>query len=148
MTFKVLVYCHNYDINTRGHFMLDFIGKKINDYNVSDLPLKIETLDISPGGTYTCDGFAHHSDCRFPHKFDLVFLPDCGGNWYKYQIANYWDGLIEIIENVKGLINPGGHLIFSKVINPEFAKIVKRKYKPLIEKESIYSTTHYIVSVD
>lgn len=45
----------------------------------------IDTIDIVPGGTLIEDGFDSSFIESHPNEYDLVFVPDCAGNWYYYQ---------------------------------------------------------------
>ena len=145
--FSVLVYCHNYNIDTHGHYLLNYIGKKINEYNIANLPIKIETLDILKGGTYSCDGFTKDviSNCKLVDKFDLVFIPDCGGKWYKCNESHDSKCLIDMINNVKMIVKNKGHLIYSKILYPTIEHILNNYFHPIIEKENKYGTIHFII---
>jgi hypothetical protein len=137
MVNSMLVLCHPKPIETHWLYK-DEILPTINE-NKIDL---VATVDILPGGDIQADAFSDKFINDNEERWDIVYVPDCGGKWYKYQILKdvertkyidkYGDEIIktehieydflEQYDNFKGLIlklyrlvKPGGYLHFSKL---------------------------------
>lgn len=129
------IYRNNNEIN---------IISLINEYSASTLskelgiketdPLIIETIDLFPGANYKIDGFSDEFINANLERYDLVFIPDCGGLWYELQeeyiiekgkiinkfteeeINNNLSLLIEYILKVLKLVKNNGIIAFSKIL--------------------------------
>lgn len=127
---KMLVYCHPRIIQKRGdHFLWDFFtetveknGSKINNF-------KISSVDVLPGGTWQGDAFSADFAKNHKDEFDLVFVPDCGGNWFHYQdpVLNL-NGIYDLVSAALSIVKPGGKLLVSKFIAPNLANLIAAKF--------------------
>lgn len=142
---KILIYCHPYNIkfednNTPDkyvHYDIDIIRKYTYEYTQREKEYDLFTIDNKNGGTIMTDGFSDDFYLFFSNFFDIVFLPDCGGNWYYYQESGEFDKFINIIENTKRIVK--GKVIFSKIINDDFLEKLKGMYKfDYINKNHLY----------
>ena len=116
---KVLVQGHPYpwDNNSHKHFLYDDIIKNTNKNTI------IQTADISTtiiGPDIQMDAF--NPPERSHNHYDVLWLPDLGGEWYVKQnlhelpeyIANQ---LIGLIEKAKVVVKPGGIIFVSKILD-------------------------------
>jgi hypothetical protein len=135
MVKSMLVLCHPRSIETHWLYE-DEILPTINENKIE----LVKTVDILPGGDIEADAFSDKFINDNEGKWDIVYVPDCGGKWCKYQILkdqirtiyrNEYgiEGKVDIFynfsdqyEHFKGLIlklyrlvKPGGYLHFSKV---------------------------------
>lgn len=132
---NVLIYCHpkKITLTNKNHFQYNFFESKIfeiienNKLNIKDL--KIYTIDIlNKESDFIIDGLNINNTFVnvYNNKFDLVFLPDCGGIWYNAQNDKKFDLIVDIINNCKNLlkINSYSRLYFSKIIYPELKQYI------------------------
>jgi hypothetical protein len=144
--YKVLIYCHPHKVfwinNTLyGHWMaplmqqiiLQMIEKKTDN-------VIIKTVDIIKGGDFNEDAFHENFYKKHCNEYDLIFLPDCAGEWYYLQ-CNYEEDYVihlkhdnycykspdelkemflNIIKNVDSMLKNGGRLYISKFIQTGF----------------------------
>lgn len=145
-TRKMLVYCHPHPIKKAGdHFLWNFFsetvakeGKKMSDFAIS-------SMDILPGGTIQADGFSDDFVQKHLNEYNLVFVPDCGGNWIKYQdpILNL-NGIYDLISTVLKVVKPQGKLILSKFVAPNLAKLVAAKFDGTIINTPLWAGLDFV----
>lgn len=133
---NVLVFCHPKLINLDGgHWNLDCFIKTIdvfinntygNQYDPSQHNVIFKTVDIKRGGNYVGDGFSRDFCTKYQGQFDIVYLPDCGGQWFQLQEDGNYEQFIELLNNITLLINSNGIIWLSKFIYPEFKKIAEQ----------------------
>ena len=137
---NILVFCHRNLITLSsgkysGHWNLECFLDTIdlfirNTYGGSYDPrahnLIFQTIDVKSGGNYVDDGFSLSFCQRFQGQFDLVYLPDCGGQWYHLQEAHNYEEFRHLLNNVLLLINSHGVIWTSKFIYPEFKTLVEQ----------------------
>ena len=140
---NILIYCHPKSANThflKNHLIIPaLIGEDINNdvekekalnkgKLIYDKANKI-TLDITNyeslnvfsnyGPTILADGFSDD----FIDKnqiYDYVFLPDCSGDWWFFQINKKYDKFINLILKLTKLLKIDGKLIMSKFVNEKY----------------------------
>ena len=131
-TIRMLIYCHDDTITYRkenkegdklwsheqgGAYKCSIIVERIIDMNGwGDSNIHIDTIDILPGGTFKEDGFSDTFIDKHVGKYDLVYLPDCAGDWYKLQTEGRkdFDTLLLIILSISRLVKKEGILVLSK----------------------------------
>ena len=104
----VLILCHNkkvtgtfspdYRLDNHFYGICGIYKALFEEYNLEGEPT-FETIDIIPGGTYTQNAFSNDFIDRHREYYDLVMVPDCGGEWFEYQSPN-------IQNKTKGLFSP------------------------------------------
>jgi hypothetical protein len=109
----VLILCHNKIVtgtfntgNPDSSYILEnhFYGScgiykaLFEEYHLSGEPI-FETIDILPGGTYSGNAFSDEFINEHIEVYDLVMVPDCGGEWFEYQSPT-------IRNKTKGLFSP------------------------------------------
>jgi len=143
----VLILCHpkqvtgtfspEYQLNNHwwgGHEGKKNIYKRLfEEYRLIGEPI-FQTIDVKPGGTYVADAFSDEFINSNINKYDLVMVPDCGGQWYNYQIdiiGNLFESrklseyeknmrkssLISLCINLTKVVKNGGIICFSKFID-------------------------------
>lgn len=153
---KILIFCHTKNVtgdieNISNHWLSGLITELGKKLNIIGTPI-IHTVDTNNTAiekpTFNEDGFSDKFINEHIKEYDLVFIPDCGGEWYtlqnKYQNIKRDDGsnfikllsceeincnlskLIDIILNTVKLVKPGGLILFSKFLYEEKC-IVKGK---------------------
>jgi hypothetical protein len=148
----VLILCHpkpvtgtfypDYQLN--NHWWGGYDGKKniykrlFEEYGLIGEPI-FETIDVKQGGTYVADAFSDEFINSNINKYDLVMVPDCGGQWYEYQSdinGNLSEDekntrksfLIALCINLTKVVKNGGIICFSKFMNKSSCIIEGRKY--------------------
>jgi len=133
---SVLIYCHPRKFDT-CHWQYSLIAKEIEDRfkGTKGSEVFVDTVDTIAGGTYKEDGFSDVFINKHKGTYDLVFLPDCGGLWYKIQSTGTPYELISLIDNIRGLLKPSGTLFISKILDPIFKLALETNYgKTFINK--------------
>lgn len=128
-----LIYCHPRPYDT--HWQIDYfhsITQKLGFKNV-----KYSTLDIINKPDILADGFKGEFieiNSKYP-IYDIVILPDCGGDWYLKNDDTIT--IFNIINNILKIIKEGGKLYLSKIIEPINIDVIyqefNKKYKCEIE---------------
>lgn len=148
--YKILIFCHPYiikakkinNIKNTNHFLNKDIIILSKELGIKEAdPLIIETIDLFAGANYKIDGFSDEFINANLERYDLVFIPDCGGLWYKLQeeyiiekgkiinkfteeeINNNLSLLIEYILKVLKLVKNNGIIAFSKILFDKKCKI-------------------------
>jgi hypothetical protein len=129
------------------HFWGNSIQSFIEKENIPK-PIKIETIDLLPGGTYQNDIFDDIFVKEHYETYDQIYLLDCGGIWYVLQtldipdnFAKYYNSneIIEmrkimrhltheeisnvielLIKKIYSMLKPNGICLFSKFTNSNF----------------------------
>lgn len=131
-TIRILIYCHE-DIITyrkenkegdklwshdqKGAYKCSNIVEKIIDMNGwGDSNIHIDTIDIISGGTFKEDGFSDTFIDKHVGEYNLVYLPDCAGDWYRLQTdaQKDFETLLLIILSISRLVKKEGILVLSK----------------------------------
>lgn len=127
-TTHILVYCHNKKIKTdmnhtkidNGHWQFEIFNSIINMYNLNNIIIK--TVDILPGGDYMADGFSDDFINKYSGKFNIVILPDCGGDFFTFQENKQIEKLNALFEKILRLLKINGILIVGKILNEDYYK--------------------------
>ena len=86
---KILIYCHNRIVDlTRAntnHWQGPIFKQLLTERGIDPMKIKVDTIDIVPGGTIVADGFSKSFIDSHENEFDIVILPDCGGLWIEFQ---------------------------------------------------------------
>jgi len=126
ITKKILVYCHPIAIKKRSNHWL-YNNGYFDKFMDSKYKYIIETVDTqSKNGdnpTHLADGFSEKFITSHKYEYDIVFVPDCGGDWYNIQIKNIpidnkKNELYTLITAVLVLLTTAGIAVFSKFISP------------------------------
>jgi hypothetical protein len=90
----VLILCHpkpvsgtfspDYILNNHFYGSCGIYKALFEEYHLSGNPV-FHTIDILPGGTITDNAFSDNFINGHIEKYDLVMVPDCGGEWFEYQ---------------------------------------------------------------
>lgn len=120
---NILVYSHPKPIlKPKDHFMYDIFDKVVKDSGSEIKNYNIYTLDIRDNPHILTDGFAPEFINKYVSEppFDYVFMPDCGGPWYRLQDPDFkgFSPIIELIDLVLKIVKPGGKLVIGKFIKP------------------------------
>lgn len=114
---NILVYCHpriitykrlsNNDIEIENHWWSGIIKQIIIEQNLINKNIVIDTVDIKEGGTYHENGFSKKFINRFKNYYDLIFVPDCSGDFYysQFNIDEIDDELNDYTKKIKYIIN-------------------------------------------
>jgi hypothetical protein len=127
---KVLILCHNklvtgtFDpltLNNHWFGLYDIFPRLFKKYNLEGNPL-FETVDVKPGATYQEDAFSDDFINSHQCEYDLVMVPDCGGNWVDFQFLESEDSepLIKLCLKITQMVKPNGIILFSKFINRDY----------------------------
>ena len=66
---------------------------------------------------------------------DIVYVPDCGGDWYNTQTSFNPDKMIDIIEKLFEWVKEGGYLYVSKLMDDN----IKQFFTNVLEFEQVRS---------
>ena len=131
-----------------------FWGKSIQSFIEKEnipKPIKIETVDPLPGGTYENDIFDENFVKENYEKYLQIYLIDCGGIWYVLQTldipeneSRYYNtkeiremrkimrnlkeeelyGVIKLLlKKIYSMLKPNGICVLSKFTNPIFQEV-------------------------
>ena len=153
-----------------SHYELEFFNrmisrkdlKKINVETLDVQPLTIQSQIMMPPRVWNniskyykhniADGFDIISPMSFinTHKeiYDIVFVPDCGGEWYNIgelrDEQSRREKYVQLINNILSIVKPNGWLLVSKFLSPGVINLVTSGLKEInIQAEIItgnYST--------
>jgi SAM-dependent methyltransferase len=121
---KMLIYCHNRIVDlTRAdtnHWQGPIFKQLLRERRIDSTKIKVDTIDIVPGGTIVGDGFSKSFIDSHENEFDIVILPDCGGKWYEFQKEEHTDekfqSLLSLMIELLRLVKPGGIIMFGKIL--------------------------------
>jgi hypothetical protein len=91
---KILIFCHNQivpSLDSKYHFLAEDIKILCEEENIIDPT--IDTVDILSGAVYKDDGFSDEFIEKNLNKYNLVFVPDCGGLWEYLQRTALYNNL-------------------------------------------------------
>ncbi len=136
---NILVYSHPKPIlEPKDHFMYGIFEEVVKDSGSDIKNYNLYTLDISGSPHIKADGFSPEFINKYSSNppFDFVFMPDCGGPWYRLQDRDFqgFEPLIKLIESVLQIVKSGGKLVISKFIRPGLFEAVLEYFptsKPL-----------------
>lgn len=137
---NVLILCHNRIVTgtfepmvLNNHWYgsegLDLFQKIFNGIQLEGY-LSFDTVDLIPGGTYQADAISDDFINANKNKYDLIMVPDCGGQWYKLQKeddANKTE-LIRLSINLTLMLKPKGIIVFSKFMSETPCHINERDF--------------------
>jgi len=164
----VLILCHprivtgtfSPDYQLSNHWWGDDMGiysELFKEYNLQGNPI-FETIDIVKGGTYQGNAFSDEFISSHIDRYDLVMVPDCGGEWFEYQESSKKSNrsfqnrislsideqnirkrlLINLCLKLTAIVKNGGIICFSKFINKSPCIIEERKYNTFSEALNFY----------
>lgn len=108
------------------HWQNETIATMVVLYEISEtVSIDIKHVDKK----YRVDGFSRSFIDAHAGLFKVVFLPDCGGEWYEFQRDNKIDEMKALINNLKKLLKRGGILVMSKIINKSMFKKIATDLK-------------------
>ena len=120
---KMLIYCHNRIVDlTRAdtnHWQGPIFKQLLTERGIDPMKIKVDTIDIVPGGTIVADGFSKSFIDSHENEFDIVILPDCGGLWYEFQKEHNdenFQSLLSLMIELLRLVKPGGIIMFGKIL--------------------------------
>ena len=112
-----IVYCHNKSIKQPDdHFMYDIFNSIAN--NTIDKYI-LKTVDIIGTPDILRDGFSIEFCKEFEDKIDILFLPDCGGEWYLLMETGEPSKIYELIKQLMIMVKKTGTAYFSKLFIAE-----------------------------
>lgn len=125
---QVLVACHprSYYDKKRPHWQTNTFNEILRRNNIKG-SVYFETIDILDGADHKADVFSPDFQRLHKDAYDIVILPDCGGQWF-IQNENS-EELIRLISGVKNMVKEGGIIMAGKIINSNIAKEVLAKTK-------------------
>lgn len=154
---KALILCHpkNLENDLSGHFLGELF-KQIQQSYFPDVLFEYHTIDILDirdkrlGNLHT----AHFTDDVWSDKFikehkneyDIVFMPDCGGSWYKDVLENisFKENIEDIINKTMMLVSDNGILYLSKFFEPHKNYIEETYKNATLKKYDAYDMPYFI----
>jgi hypothetical protein len=162
----VLILCHprivtgtfSPDYQLSNHWWGDDKGiyrELFKEYNLQGNPI-FETIDVLKGGTYQGNAFSDEFIDSHIDRYDLVMVPDCGGEWYESQretIGKLFGPktdltkdeqnmrksfLIGLCINLTRVVKKRGIICFSKFISNSSCTIEGREYKTFSQALNFY----------
>jgi len=121
---NILVYCHPKKIEKEeDHFLYSHFIHIIENYSRDKY--KIYTLDIKGNSDFMVDGFSDEFITTQNNKWDIIFIPDCAGQWVENQ--DVWtphrpfkiDWFLDKIPKIVNMLKKNGELYFSKIVNSD-----------------------------
>jgi SAM-dependent methyltransferase len=108
--------------------------------------IKVDTIDVRPGGTIVADGFSKSFIDSHENEFDIVILPDCAGLWYEFQTEHNDENfqvLLSLMIELIRLVKPGGTIMFGKIMYEDWFNrlmdyLVSNDYNVSIFQYSLY----------
>ncbi len=154
---KALILCHSKNLknNLSGHFLGKLFTQIQQTYfpNVQFEYHTIDILDIKNkqlGKLHT----THFIDDVWSDKFirahkneyDIVFMPDCGGSWYKNVLENkdFSKNIQDIINKTMMLVSDNGILYLSKFFIQHQNYIEKTYKNATLKKYDDYNMSYFI----
>lgn len=137
---KALIFCHTKNVLylPSNHFLGELFLEIENKY-FPDEKFIHETVDICadlfPDSSIRS---VHHVDDAWSEAFvykhrgeyDVIFIPDCAGEWYSEVIEKLnFQVLQDIINRSMTLLTEYGILMVSKLVRQEIIEFIKSKYK-------------------
>jgi hypothetical protein len=124
------------------------------EYRLMGEPI-FETIDVRPGGTYHADAFSDEFINSNINKYDLVMVPDCGGQWHEYQsdrIGNLLEYrilseddqnmrkslLIGLCINLTRVVKNGGIICFGKLYHESSCIIEGKRFETFTQALCFY----------
>ena len=93
---------------------------------IGNYPVVYQTVDVVPGGTFTEDGFSDEFVAKHAQEYDIVFLPDCGGEWFHAQnVSNNIESqtiantLCRLMCQAAKTVKNGGRLLAGKFLRSD-----------------------------
>ena len=138
---KALIVCHprNLTENIDGHW-LHILIKQLNEKYFSGNIIEYHTVDILDiwdkklndvhTTHFIADVWSDNFIKSHTGMYDLVFMPDAGGAWYKDVLSqvNFQASLVNIIDRTMMLVANNGILMLSKFHQPH-KDYIKTSYK-------------------
>jgi hypothetical protein len=147
---KMLIYCHNRIVDlTRvdtNHWQGPIFKQVLTERGIDPTTIKVDTIDIAPGGTIVGDGFSKSFIDSHENEFDIVILPDCGGKWYEFQKAHNdenFQSLLSLMIELLRLVKPGGIIMFGKILHEDW---FNRRLTDALQNASISQYSLYGVN--
>lgn len=136
MSFKVLVFCHHRKIvRPSDHFAYNFMMS----YVPPGATVTFQTVDKTGDPDYKIDAFSMTFARDHLLEYDLLFMLDCGGEWFYTQQydtkdsgqmylnrLNFRDRVLHVTSN---MVKPGGSIVMSKLISPKFLQEMIRGFQ-------------------
>jgi len=155
---KVLILCHNKPVTGTfeplvlnnhwyGADFCQLFQKLFTEYKLSGTP-EFHTVDIDPpprnlpGATYQADAFSDEFIDAHLDEYDLVLVPDCGGDWYKLQSGEDDEKksftLIQLSIRLTKIVKRGGLIHFGKFLYNSPCTIEGREFSSLVSALNFY----------
>ena len=112
-TLKVLIGCHT---NPDKHWV--DIDAAVRDVAEEGRCVEKFAVDINQAGAPDLFEIDNWYIQEHEARYDIIFLPDCGGAWYDTQAKGGFkpDDLLPLIQPSLYMLKPGGYLFVSKFI--------------------------------
>jgi hypothetical protein len=122
----MLIYCHHRKYKD-GHFMKELFDEIGQEYNITTYLTLDNSSSRFNNADIKADGFSDNFIVQNEEKYEVVYLPDCGGKWWEYQEKKRYKDLLELIQKVKKLVRPGGALFLGKFPYRECFEHIKKE---------------------
>jgi SAM-dependent methyltransferase len=99
----------------------------LTERGIDPTKIKVDTIDLAPGGTIVADGFSKSFIDSHENEFDIVILPDCGGLWNEFQKEHNdenFQRLLSLMIELIRLVKPGGTIMFGKIMYEDWFNIL------------------------
>lgn len=122
---NVLILCHPKIIKIKNdkiinHWYNDIILTVLNKYNIDINLLNFETVDVLSGGNFKNDCFSEEFQMANHKKYDMIIMPDCAGNWFKFQQEHNEEKFRSLLLGVITMLKDNSLILIDKLIYPEF----------------------------
>lgn len=143
---KMLIYCHRRVVDlTRAntnHWQGPIFKQLLTERGIDPMKIKVDTIDVGPGGTIVADGFSKSFIDLHENEFDIVILPDCGGLWNEFQKEHNdenFQRLLSLMIELIRLVKPGGTIMFGKIMYEDWFNILMDAFaNTTISQYSLY----------
>lgn len=144
---KMLIYCHNRIVDlTRAdtnHWQGPIFKQVLTERGIDPMKIKVDTIDIVPGGTIVADGFSKSFIDSHENEFDIVILPDCGGLWYEFQKEHNdenFQSMLSLMIELLRLVKPSGIIMFGKILYEDWfdRRLTDALQNAVISQYSLY----------
>lgn len=122
---NVLIVCHPKIIEVennkiKNHWYGPIICQILNFYNIDINEIVFNTVDIISGGTFNDDCFSENFQNNHRKEYDMVFMPDCGGDFFFSQNNNDITKFKNIIIGITSMLKDNSSILIDKFIYEQF----------------------------
>lgn len=122
---NILILCHPKIIEIgnnkiKNHWYGDIISQILNFYDIDINNITFDTVDIIPGGTFIDDCFSLNFQNNHLNEYDMIVMPDCGGEFYFSQRDGDIQKFKNILKGIMNMLKDNSSILIDKFIYPGF----------------------------